>query len=283
MADPVTLPGPVVGITADRRWEEQADLFRRRGIDVLHGPTMRTLDLAGDEALRAATDALIADPPTLLVATTGMGMKAWLSAAEGWGLRDPLLAALSSAVVVARGAKASSALRQAGLDVTWRAPGESMAEVVDWVASTAAPSSARARVALQLFEPDGHPSTDALRSLATTLVEVPIYKWLPPADPAPAERLLRAAVADDLRAVTFTSQPAVHFLFALADAHGLRDELLRAFNTPDRVLPVCIGAVCAQALVEEGVTAAVWPEPFRLPPMVRLVAERLGVSDQTSP
>jgi uroporphyrinogen-III synthase len=335
---------PVVGVTADRRWEEQADLFRRRGIAVLHGPTMRTLDLAGSSALRSATSSLVAAPPTLLVATTGMGMRAWLAAADGWGQRDALLAALgarssrpaagtaagsgagagaaavsggggvgaggpadgaegavgavgaggpadgaeaaagfegaggqpSRVTVIARGAKASSALRQAGLEVAWRAPGESMAEVVDWVAT--APEAVRARVALQLFEPDEHPSTVALRALAGELVEVPVYKWLRPLDPAPAERLLRAAVAGELAAVTFTSQPAVHFLFALADELGLREALLAAFDpSGGGVLPVCIGAVCAEALVEEGVTDPIWPEPFRLPPMVRLVADRLGV------
>ena len=274
---------PLVGITADRRWEEQADLFRRRGIDVLHGPTMRTLDLAGDEALRRATDDLVAVPPTLVVATTGMGMRAWLAAAEGWGRRDELLAALGSAVVVARGAKAASSLRQAGLEVAWRAPGESMSEVLGHVASL--PEAHRRRVAIQLFDPDDHPSTVGLRGHVAPggeVVEVPVYKWLPPADPAPAQRLIDATIGGELAAVTFTSQPAVHFLFSLADERGLRGELLAAFEERG-VLPVCIGAVCAEAGAEEGLTGMIWPEPFRLPPMVRLVAERLGVDPQTSP
>jgi uroporphyrinogen-III synthase len=183
-------------------------------------------------------------------------------------------------VTVARGAKAASAVRQAGLEVAWRAPGESMAEVVAWLSSSPSSSSSGAdvsldRVALQLFEPDEHPSTLAIRALAASVVEVPVYKWLPPADPAAAERLLRAAVAGELAAVTFTSQPAVHFLFELADSLGLRSAVLSAFSSS--VLPVCIGPVCAEAGVEEGIEGMIWPEPFRLPPMVRLVAERLGV------
>lgn len=264
---------PLVGITADRRWEEQADLFRRRGIEVLHGPTMRTLDLAGDEPLRTATEAAIESPPSLLVATTGMGMRAWFGAADGWGLRASLLAALGQAAVVARGAKSSSALRQAGLEVAWRAPGESMAEVVEHVAGLG--PDVRRRVALQLFDPDGHPSTAALREVAGELVEIPVYRWLPPADPAPAVGLIEAAIGGRLAAVTFTSQPAVHFLFELADSIGRRAELVAAFEGGG-VLPVCIGPVCAEAGVEEGLTTMIWPEPFRLPPMVRLVAERLA-------
>ena len=92
----------------------------------------------------------------------------------------------------------------------------------------------------------------------------------------PAERLVRAAVAGELGAITFTSQPAVRFLFTIADRLGLRDDLVRAAND-GTVLPVCIGPVCAEAGEEIGLTTMVWPEPFRLPPMVRLVAERLGV------
>lgn len=273
---------PVVGITADRRWEEQAGLFRRRGIEVLHGPTMRTVDLGADPALRAATERIVEEPPTIVVATTGVGMKAWFAAAETWGLRDELLTSLGRAVVVARGAKASSAVRQGGLEVAWRAPDESMAEVVAHVASRS--DEARRRIVVQLFDPDDHPSTVGLRSIVGTggdVIEVPVYRWLPPADPEPARRLVRAAVDGALAAVTFTSQPAVHFLFALAEEMGERDSLVAAFEERGTV-PVCIGAVCAEAGAEEGLTTMIWPDVFRLPPMVRLVAERLGVA-QTSP
>lgn len=265
---------PVVGITADRRWQEQADLFRRRGIDVLHGPTMRTIDLAGDDRLRAVTAQLVADPPDWLVATTGAGVRAWFEAADGWGLRSPLVEALRRSRIVARGAKAQSAVRQAGLEVAWRAPGESMAEVVDHLRAHGE-SLASATVAMQLFDPDDHPATVAVRALAESVIEVPVYRWSLPADTGPARRLVAAAVGGALDAITFTSQPAVRFLFDIAEEEGHREALVAACND-GRVLPVCIGAVCAEAGAEVGVTSMVWPETFRLPPMVRLVAERLG-------
>jgi uroporphyrinogen-III synthase len=272
----------VVGITADRRWEEQAGLLRRRGLEVLHGPTMRTLDLAGDEALRATTESLIESPPDWLVATTGMGIKAWFAAAEGWGLRSSLLAALGSSgtTIVARGAKAASALRQAGLEVAWRAPSESMADVVDHLSAAnvegAANRPADGTVALQLFDPDEHHSTAELRALAGRLVELPVYRWLLPEDTTAAERLVRAALDGGVAAITFTSQPAVWFLFDIAERMGARQQLVDACNRGD-VLPVCIGPVCAEAGADVGLTTMVWPETFRLPPMVRLVADKLGV------
>lgn len=271
--DTAPLAGRRIGITADRRWEEQADLFTRRGAEVVHGPTMRTVDLTADDRLRAVTEDLVAHRPEWLVATTGMGMRRWIEAAGVWGLADDLLAALGSTRIVARGAKSTSAVRQAGLEVAWRAPNESMDEILDHLAGEGVGG---ARVALQLFDPDDHPATVALHAMVGDgeLVEVPLYRWLPPADPGPARRLVGQIVEAGVDAVTFTSQPAVRFLFRIAEAEGRADELRRALNGP--VLPVCVGPVCARAAVEEGVEQTVWPEPNRLPPMVRLVADRLG-------
>lgn len=262
-----------VGITADRRWEEQARLFADRGVEVVHGPTMRTIDLSGDEALRTVTSDLAEAPPDYLVVTTGMGMRRWLEAAARWGLDTALLAGLAATTrVVARGAKAHSATRGANLEVWWRAPDETMQEIVDHLA--AFDDVRRSRVALQLFEPDGHPSTEVLRAMAGELVEVPVYQWALPDDPAPAERLVDAAVAGELDAVTFTAQPAVHNLFRIAGHR--REELRDAFN--GGVVASCVGPVCASAAVEEGVADPIWPDPPRLSAMVRQVHGRLADS-----
>jgi uroporphyrinogen-III synthase len=265
------LRGRAVGVTADRRWEEQQRLFTARGAEVVHGPTMRTVDLTADVALRAATDALVAAPPDYLVATTGMGMRMWLEAAGGWGQAEALRNALAPARIVARGAKAASALRAAGFDVWWRAPEERMDQIV---ARLAEEDLAGARVAVQLFEPGDHPSTVAVAALAGDVVEVPVYRWLLPEDPAPAQALIARAVAGDLDAVTFTSQPAVRHLFRIAETRGDGERLRAAFD--GGLLAACVGPVCAEAAIEEGIAAPVWPEPNRLTMMVRQVTDLLA-------
>jgi uroporphyrinogen-III synthase len=262
-----------VGITADRRWEEQARLFRDRGVEVVHGPTMRTIDLTEDEALRSVTADLAERPPAYLVVTTGMGMRRWLEAAGRWGLDTPLLAGLAAGTrVVARGAKANSAARGANLDVWWRAPDETMQEIVDHLAGF--DDVGRSRVALQLFDPDGHPSTELLRAMAGELVEVPVYQWALPDDPAPADALIDAAIAGDLAAITFTAQPAVHNLFRIAGDR--RDDLRHAFNAG--VVASCVGPVCASAAAKEGIEAPIWPDPPRLTAMVKQLTTHLAES-----
>src|SRR5688572_3072939 len=97
------LEGFVVGVTADRRSSEQAELLQRRGATVLHGPTIKTEYLASDEALRAATHSVIARRPDYLIATTGIGVRAWFEAAQAWGLAESLTDALGATLVAARG------------------------------------------------------------------------------------------------------------------------------------------------------------------------------------
>jgi uroporphyrinogen-III synthase len=272
------LAGRRVGVTADRRWQVQADLLESLGAEVLHGPTLRTVDLTNDAGLRRVTGELIAVPPDYLVASTGMGMTMWLEAADTWDLGGLLRDALRRSRVVARGAKAASALRRQGFVVAWRAPSETMDEIVGHLI---AEGIGAARVALQLFDPGGHPSTAALAGHCGELVEVPVYRWLLPDDPAPATHLVEALCAGTVDAVTFTSQPAVHHLFRIAEGLGRADGVRAACN--GAVLPICVGPVCADAARHEGLMQPRWPDPPRLAAMIRLVATELGPLSPTTP
>ena len=265
------LAGRCVGITADRRWRSQADLLENQGAAVIHGPTLRTVDLSHDETLRQTTLALIDRPPEFLVGSTGMGMTMWMEAAEEWNLADQLREALRRSRVVARGAKARSALLRLGFEVAWQAPSETMEEVVEFLTGQ---GIATARVALQLFDPGGHPTTAALAARSGELVEVPVYRWLMPEDAGPAVRLVDAMCAGEVDAVTFTSQPAVHHLFHIAESLGRADALRAACNGP--VLSVCVGPVCAEAARHEGIRQPVWPDPPRLVAMVQLLTRELA-------
>lgn len=249
-------------------------MFRARGARVIPAPTMHTVDLADDPGLRSVTESVIAEPPDLTVATTGYGMRLWAEAAESWGLRDDLIAALASSTVIARGPKSRSACRQMGLDVAWTAPGESMVEVVDHVVARADIDTAS--VVVQMFDPDETEFSARIDTAAGSLRQVPVYRWVLPDDTTAASQLVDSVIAGDVDVVTFTSQPAVTMLARIAGDRGA--ELVEAFND-GRSLPVCIGPVCAEAAVDIGITTAVWPEPFRLVPMVRLVEELVGTAE----
>ena len=266
------LQGFTVAVTADRRSAEQIELFARRGARVLHAPTMATQYLDDEAALRRATDEVLRDPPDVVIATTGIGLRAWFETAQGWDLVDPLLAALRPARVVARGVKAAAVARQWGLEVALQPASE---RLDDAIALLLADGVAGQRVVVQEHgQPTGWAAAD-LTAAGAEVVPVPVYRWRLPDDPAPAHRLVEAVVAGEVDAVTFTSAPAVTNLFTLADLQDQGRALRAAFNS-GRVVAGCVGSVCAGAATDEGVTAPLFPDVGRLGLLVRLVTDELS-------
>src|SRR5687767_13961125 len=108
------LRGFVVGVTAERRREELVNLLERRGAQVMQAPALRLVPLPDNQQLLAATSEVIEARPDVVVATTGVGFRAWMATAEGWGFGDQLHRRLEAAQIVARGPKATGAIRGAG-------------------------------------------------------------------------------------------------------------------------------------------------------------------------
>jgi uroporphyrinogen-III synthase len=264
------LEGMTIGVTADRRANEQAELLTRRGARVLRGPTIRTLPLGPDERIRQVTEDLVRTPPYALIANTGVGMRGWLALAESWGLAEALLSSLTGARLLCRGPKAAGALTTAGLPADWQAGSERLDEVVDHLLAAGVEGR---RVALQLDGNADPAAAERLRAAGAEVVTIPVYRWTLPEDVTPAVRLIEAACSGRLDSVTFTAAPAVHNLFLLAEQEGHAAELRDALDGP--VLAMCVGPVCREAAVARGVDAAEHPERARLGSMVQALTDRL--------
>ncbi len=242
------LEGFVVGMTADRRAEEQGELLRRRGARVVHGPAIRTIPLADDDRLAAATQSLLDHPPDVVVLLTGLGTRGWFAAAEGLGVDDALRQALTGRAVIARGPKAAGAALGANLTVTWQAPTETSAEVLDHLR---AQGVAGARIAVPRDGGATPALGDELERLGAEVVDVPVYRWTTPDDPEPARRLVEAACDRRLDALTFTSSPAIENLLDLADQSGLGPAFRAVLGSSVRV--ACVGPVCAGTALRAGI------------------------------
>uniref|UniRef100_UPI0036B5CD75 uroporphyrinogen-III synthase n=1 Tax=Streptomyces spiralis TaxID=66376 RepID=UPI0036B5CD75 len=271
------LAGFTVGVTAARRADELGALLQRRGATVLHAPALRIVPLADDGELLAATKEIIDQVPDVVVATTAIGFRGWVEAAEGWGLGEALLGRLRQAELLARGPKVKGAIRAAGLTEEWSPSSESMAEVLDRLLGQGVDGR---RVAVQLHGEPLPGFVEALRAGGAEVVPVPVYRWLPPEDPGPLDRLLDAAVSHGLDALTFTSAPAAASLLARAEERGLLPELLTALGHD--LLPACVGPVTAVPLQAHGIDT-VQPERFRLGPLVQLLCRELPARSHPLP
>ncbi|MGA6172821.1 uroporphyrinogen-III synthase [Streptomyces sp. NPDC012600] len=281
MQDDDTTHGPLagftVGVTAARRAEELATLLKRRGAAVQHAPALRIVPLADDSELLAATRELIGRAPDVVVATTAIGFRGWVEAADGWGIGDALLERLRGVELLARGPKVKGAVRAAGLTEAWSPGSESMAEVLDRLL---AEGVAGRRIALQLHGEPLPGFIESLQAAGAEVVGVPVYRWMPPQDIAPLDRLLDATAARALDAVTFTSAPAAASFLGRAEVRGLLPEILGALR--DDVLAACVGPVTALPLQARSIPT-VQPERFRLGPLVQLVCAQLPTTARVLP
>ncbi|TVT16205.1 uroporphyrinogen-III synthase [Amycolatopsis acidiphila] len=264
-----TLAGYAIGITAARRADELGALLVRKGATVRYGPAIRIVPLADDTELHAATTGLLDEPVDVVVATTGIGFRGWIEAAEGWGLGEELLDRLGKATLLARGPKARGAIRAAGLQEQYSPVSESNAELLQHLLDSGV---AGQRVAVQLHGEPLPYFVDSLRAAGAEVIEVPVYRWVGPADPGPLDRLLDAVLDGAIDAMPFTSAPAAASMLAMAKRTSRHAPLVNALT--HRVLVACVGPITAAPLAALGVPT-VQPERARIGALARTVAQSL--------
>ncbi|MEQ3551493.1 uroporphyrinogen-III synthase [Pseudonocardia nematodicida] len=257
------LAGFTVGITAARRADELATMLERRGATIQHGAALRIVALADDADLERRTRELVASPPDITIATTGIGYRGWVEAADGWGLGEDLLAALGRSEMLARGPKARGAIRASGLVDAWSPESESTAEVLEHLLDRGVEGR---RIAVQLHGEPLPDVVDALELAGAEVVTVPVYRWAPPADIGPLDRLIDTTLAGGVDILSFTSAPAAAGILARAGERGLREGLLTALRGP--VMALCVGPVTAAPLEALDIPT-VQPQRSRLGAMVR--------------
>jgi uroporphyrinogen-III synthase len=265
------LAGFTVAVTTDRRPsagdDELSALLERYGARVVLAAALRVVPTADVGKIKAATVAVVDHPPDVVVATTGIGLRGWLEAADGWGLGVALRARLGAARLIARGPTARRAVRAAGLVEAWAPEAESGDEVLDYLLDERL--SGR-RVAVQL---PGEPQPEfaaALRDAGAIVIEIPMYRWAPPVDPAPLRRLVDLIGSRLVDAVTFTSAPAAASLLHVAGADAA--DVLEALRTD--VVAACVGPLSAAPLRRLDVPVVIPARP-RLRALVGILVDEL--------
>jgi uroporphyrinogen-III synthase len=268
------LTGFRVAVTSARRAEELSALLRRRGAAVTSAAAIAMVPLPDDDELRAHTQALIEAPPDIVIATTGIGLRGWIAAADGWGVAAELTAALAGSRIVSRGPKATGALRAAGLPEEWSPDSESSREVLRYLLDG---GIAGKRIAVQLHgatdDWDPFPEfLDELRAAGADVVPIRVYRWRPAPRNGEFDQLVAGVAEEKFDAVSFTSAPAVASVLMRATEMGVADRVLTALRT--NVHAMCVGPVTARPLVRLGVPTSA-PERMRLGALARHITDEL--------
>lgn len=281
MTPPATRPlstalaGCTVLLPVDRRSGELSSALERHGARVIVAPALSIVPHVDDDQLIARTRRLIADPPDVVVATTGVGFRAWIECADEAGLHAELLDVLGRAQLVARGPKARGAIQQAGLVADWVAESETAAEVRDYVLAVGV---AGHHVAVQHHGSGADGLDEAFAAAGARTTALTVYRWGPPPDLPLVEQSARLVAEGEVDAVLFTSAPGAHEWLTAAGRVGVGDAV-RARALAGNTLFAAVGPITAAPLREAGIVPLV-PERGRLGALVRLVVATLGGADR---
>ncbi|WP_424449252.1 uroporphyrinogen-III synthase [Microbacterium arborescens] len=265
------LGGCTVVIAVDRRSTELATALERHGATVRHAPALSIVPHIDDEALISATRSLIADPPDVVVVTTGVGFRGWMEAADEAGLLDDLHDAFACAQIVARGPKARGAIQQAGLTADWVAESETSGELGEFLLAEGVRGR---RVAVQHHGSGADGLDELFTGAGADVVSLTVYRWGPPPDPAAVARSVVATAQGEVDAVLFTSAPGAAEWIATARREGVLDEIVRRAGSR-RLLLAAVGPITAAPIRSAGAEPLI-AERGRLGSLVRAVVTHFG-------
>ncbi|GAA2236785.1 uroporphyrinogen-III synthase [Promicromonospora sukumoe] len=258
------MAGATVLVTAERRASELAAALERRGATIRHAPALSMIPHVDDQTLIAATRAIVAAPPDVLVVTTGIGFRAWIEAADAHGLAEPLLGMLDGVRLVARGPKARGAIQAAGLQADWVAESETSAEVAEVLLSEGVQGL---RIAIQHHGAGADGLDEVFEKAGAQVASLVVYRWGPAPDPAAVRDSAHAVADGEIDAVVFTSAPGAEAWMQAVEAEGLV-ERVRARFVDGATVAAAVGPVTAKPLEHRGIMP-LQPERGRLGALVR--------------
>ncbi|MCJ1706562.1 uroporphyrinogen-III synthase [Microbacterium sp. VKM Ac-2923] len=268
------LQGCTVLLPVDRRSGELSAALERHGARVRVAPALTIIPHVDDDELIAQTRQLVADPPDVVVATTGVGFRGWMETADEAGLHDELSSVLERARIVARGPKARGAIQQAGFEADWVAESETAAELRDFLVAEGIEGL---HVAVQHHGSGADGLDEAFEAAGARVTSLTIYRWGPPPDPEVVAASTRQVSRGEVDAVLFTSAPAAReWILAAERADALEGVASRARD--GRVLVAAVGPITAGPLLDAGIVPLV-PDRGRLGALVRAVVTHYGGPD----
>ncbi len=256
-----------------RRSREMAQLIANYGGQPTVAPSTREVPSGPNPQESSFAEALRGGQFDMVIFMTGVGTRALAQAIEPICPRDKLVESLSRTIVVARGPKPVTVLREFGVPITLTVPEphtwREILQTLDQSADKAKLTGARVAV-----QEHGAPSPDLYSGLAqrgAQVFPVPVYKWEPPEDTGPLRDAVARLGRKEFEVVLFTSSVQIHHLFRFAEEMKQRDAMAEGLH---RAVVASIGPVTSETLREYGIAVDVEPSHPKMGFLVKETAEQ---------
>ena len=201
-----------------RRAREIAKLIENLGGVPIIAPSVKEVALDSNNVALDFARKLAAGLVDMVIFTTGVGVRALVSAVDGVCSREELARQLNGVVIVARGPKPTAALKELGVRVsltvpepnTWR----ELLSVLDQNKETFALSGRR--IAVQEYGVTNPELSAALVARGANVTLVNVYQWALPDDIGPLERAIESVIGSDVDVLLVASSVQIRHLFEVA-------------------------------------------------------------------
>jgi uroporphyrinogen-III synthase len=254
-----------------RRATEIATLITTFGGRPLSAPAMREVPIESNTEALAFAQALERGEYDVVIALTGVGLRALLAVVDTLGDRTLFVAALGRTRIAARGPKPVGVLREIGLSPWVTAPEPNTWRELLAAIDAQGDALRGARVAVQEYGRSNRPLLDELASRGAKVTPVPVYQYELPEDLAPLRAAVTSVIARDVDVALFTTGTQALHLFEVAEGMGEAAELRAAFA---QVVVGSIGPTTSAELREQGLIVDLEPSHPKMGLLVREAAEQ---------
>ena len=280
------MTGLRIAITSSRRASELADLVKNFGGIPYLAPTTAIQAMQAQPAIENFITRIIGRRIDYVIFMTGPGVYLFMLAARNLGLEKKLVYALNQIVIVSRSFKPKHALAQHGVR-TDIVPEENTSDGIASILNNYDIQDKEIGIVGHGAYPAG--LKEQLTIAGAQVTECSVYKYsLEPNESGakilnsmgfksktPEEQKVLEVIEEInnrfIDAITFTSPPAVHGLFDIAQVHHTKEFLLSSLN--NYTIVVAVGPSTKKALEQNSVKVDVIPKIYKIGPMIKALCD----------
>jgi len=252
-----------------RRAEDMAVLIRRYGGEPLSAPSMREIPLDQNKEALEFAGRLFKGEIDILILLTGVGTRVLVDAVSTRYPRDDFIQAIGRVVTVVRGPKPAAALRQMGLEPSFRVPEpNTWRDLLDTL-ERECPVKGK-RVAVQEYGKTNSSLMEGLHGQGAEIFRIPVYRWGLPEDVEPLKEAIQEILEGRTDAALFTSANQVDNLFHVARIEGVEARLGECLA---KSCVASIGPITTESLARVGVRSTMEPSSPHMGVLVKELSE----------
>lgn len=259
-----------VSALESRRRDEFSRLIERFGGVPTVSPSMREMPIeknkeAVDFAYRIMTGEIGA-----VIFLTGVGFKHFLASVEKHVDRQRLLDSLSDIITIARGPKPVAAMREVGLQPSYRAPEPNTWREVLQLIDQSIPVS-NVTIGLQEYGVTNHSLLAGLEARGANVVSVKVYQWDFPEETGPLCANIESICKGEQDVLMFTSAHQAVNLLRMAEQMECESQLRQAL---DRMVVASIGPTTSEMLQHLNLPVDLEASPNKMGHLVQQTSEK---------